>query len=133
MGLPLCAGPSVAGVARGPGSGVDPYRGKAAGQRATAFFRCYPSSAPLIAHFVTRWSDRWRSLWGSVCGRSAQLREEIADQYPQTYILDRQMLQLHDRRRIETTKPLTPAIEGAKRHPGRCTDLGDRDTGARVI
>jgi hypothetical protein len=115
---------------------IDPHRGKASGESAAAFFRGDLDCTALFASLVAdRRRGRAGCCWRGRCGlgRSTKTLHEIADQPSQAEILGRQILHLHYRRNVETSKTSSPSIEGSQRHPGGAADFGDRHPGAGLI
>ncbi len=116
-------------------SRIDPYRGKASGESAAALFRRDPDGTLLFTGFVTdRRRPRARSWFGrrGIDGNTKTL-EEIADKPSQTKILCCQILHLHDRRNVETTKTSPPAIESSQRHSSGIANFSDGHTGAGLM
>src|SRR5260370_1017163 len=114
---------------------IDPYRGKASREGAAAFFSGDPVSAPLFTNLVTdRWHRRARSWLGRcVLGRRTKTLKEIADQPSQTEILGPQILHLHYRRNVETTKTSPPPVESSQRHASSTANFSDGHAGAGLI
>ena len=115
-------------------SRIDPYRGKASRESTAALFRSNPDGTLLFASFVTnRRYPRARSRLGRRGIDGTKTLEEIADKPSQPEILCCQILHLHYRGNVETTKTSPPAIKSSQRHSGGIANFGDGHTGAGLM